>query len=103
MVSSASWSTSRAERAAAAGCPVRFVLGQGERLPFANGQFDAVNFTYLIRYVEDPAATLAELNGKGVETGPISDEGWGVRSTIVLPSGTSIGLYQPRHPTAYQL
>jgi demethylmenaquinone methyltransferase/2-methoxy-6-polyprenyl-1,4-benzoquinol methylase len=49
------------ERAATAGCLVRFVLGQGERLPFANGQFDAVTFTYLMRYVEDPAATLAEL------------------------------------------
>jgi demethylmenaquinone methyltransferase/2-methoxy-6-polyprenyl-1,4-benzoquinol methylase len=40
---------------------VRFVLGRAERLPFPNGVFDAVTFTYLLRYVEDPAATLAEL------------------------------------------
>jgi demethylmenaquinone methyltransferase / 2-methoxy-6-polyprenyl-1,4-benzoquinol methylase len=40
---------------------VRFVLGQGERLPFPDGSFDAVTFTYLLRYVDDPAATLAEL------------------------------------------
>jgi demethylmenaquinone methyltransferase/2-methoxy-6-polyprenyl-1,4-benzoquinol methylase len=40
---------------------VRFVLGQGEALPFPDGRFDAVTFTYLLRYVEDPAATLAEL------------------------------------------
>ena len=38
-----------------------FVLGQAERLPFAEASFDAVTFTYLLRYVDDPAATLAEL------------------------------------------
>jgi len=40
---------------------VRLVLGQGERLPFPDGAFDAVTFTYLLRYVNDPSATLREL------------------------------------------
>ncbi|MFL5738025.1 MAG: ubiquinone/menaquinone biosynthesis methyltransferase [Actinomycetota bacterium] len=40
---------------------VSLCLGQAERLPFGDGAFDAVTFTYLLRYVEDPAATLAEL------------------------------------------
>ena len=40
---------------------IRFLLGQGERLPFADETFDAVTFTYLLRYVDDPAATIAEL------------------------------------------
>ena len=40
---------------------IRFVLGQGERLPFDDGVFDAVTFTYLLRYVDDPLSTLAEL------------------------------------------
>lgn len=40
---------------------VRFVLGQAERLPFADGEFDGLTFTYLLRYVNDVAATLAEL------------------------------------------
>jgi demethylmenaquinone methyltransferase/2-methoxy-6-polyprenyl-1,4-benzoquinol methylase len=48
-----------------AGSPVRtrisLVGGAAERLPFADGTFDALTFTYLLRYVEDPAATLAEL------------------------------------------
>jgi demethylmenaquinone methyltransferase / 2-methoxy-6-polyprenyl-1,4-benzoquinol methylase len=48
-------------RAAGLGGRVRFVLGQGERLPFADGSFDAVMFTYLLRYVDDPATTLREL------------------------------------------
>lgn len=37
------------------------VLGQAEALPFPDGSFDALTFTYLLRYVDDPAATLREL------------------------------------------
>jgi demethylmenaquinone methyltransferase/2-methoxy-6-polyprenyl-1,4-benzoquinol methylase len=40
---------------------IRFVLGQAQTLPFADEAFDAVTFTYLLRYVDDPAATVAEL------------------------------------------
>lgn len=40
---------------------IRLVAGNGERLPFADGAFDAVTFTYLLRYVDDPGATLREL------------------------------------------
>ena len=40
---------------------IRFLLGRAERLPFADETFDAVTFTYLLRYVDDPAATVAEL------------------------------------------
>jgi demethylmenaquinone methyltransferase/2-methoxy-6-polyprenyl-1,4-benzoquinol methylase len=37
------------------------VLGRAERLPFDDATFDAVSFTYLLRYVNDPAATMKEL------------------------------------------
>jgi demethylmenaquinone methyltransferase/2-methoxy-6-polyprenyl-1,4-benzoquinol methylase len=37
------------------------VRGDGQRLPFADGTFDAVVHTYLLRYVDDPASTLEEL------------------------------------------
>ena len=40
---------------------VRQVLGQAQGLPFADEAFDAVTFTYLLRYVDDPGATLREL------------------------------------------
>jgi demethylmenaquinone methyltransferase / 2-methoxy-6-polyprenyl-1,4-benzoquinol methylase len=40
---------------------VSLVLGRGEELPFADATFDALSFTYLLRYVTDPAATLCEL------------------------------------------
>jgi hypothetical protein len=34
---------------------VGFVEGEAESLPFADGEFDHLTFTYLLRYVEDPA------------------------------------------------
>jgi demethylmenaquinone methyltransferase/2-methoxy-6-polyprenyl-1,4-benzoquinol methylase len=40
---------------------VTFVQGEAERLPFADGEFDALTFTYLLRYVDDRAATMREL------------------------------------------
>jgi demethylmenaquinone methyltransferase/2-methoxy-6-polyprenyl-1,4-benzoquinol methylase len=40
---------------------VDFVLGEADRLPFDDAEFDALTFTYLLRYVEDPAATMREL------------------------------------------
>jgi demethylmenaquinone methyltransferase / 2-methoxy-6-polyprenyl-1,4-benzoquinol methylase len=40
---------------------VSLVLGRGEQLPFEDGAFDGLTFTYLLRYVADPAATIAEL------------------------------------------
>ena len=37
------------------------ILARAEQLPLKDGSFDAVTFTYLLRYVDDPAATVAEL------------------------------------------
>jgi demethylmenaquinone methyltransferase/2-methoxy-6-polyprenyl-1,4-benzoquinol methylase len=40
---------------------IRLVVAGAEQLPFPDESFDAVTFTYLLRYVADPAATLREL------------------------------------------
>jgi demethylmenaquinone methyltransferase / 2-methoxy-6-polyprenyl-1,4-benzoquinol methylase len=40
---------------------VTFVRGEAERLPFADAAFDALTFTYLLRYVDDRPATMREL------------------------------------------
>jgi demethylmenaquinone methyltransferase/2-methoxy-6-polyprenyl-1,4-benzoquinol methylase len=47
---------------------VQLVAGRAEQLPFADGTFDALTFTYLLRYVADPQATLVEL-ARVVKTG----------------------------------
>ncbi|MFL5952620.1 MAG: class I SAM-dependent methyltransferase [Gaiellaceae bacterium] len=59
---------------AAASRKVRLQEGDARELPFDDGQFDALTFTYLLRYVDDPPATLREL----------------VR--VVKPGGTIAGL-----------
>lgn len=51
------------ERVARAGFGdrIRLVEASAERLPFGDGELDGLTFTYLLRYVDDPAATLREL------------------------------------------
>jgi demethylmenaquinone methyltransferase/2-methoxy-6-polyprenyl-1,4-benzoquinol methylase len=46
---------------AAMGARIQLVAGRAEQLPFPDGSFDALTFTYLLRYVDDPQATLREL------------------------------------------
>jgi len=48
---------------ASAGAEARVELleGQAESLPFNEASFDGLTFTYLLRYVDDPAATMREL------------------------------------------
>jgi predicted enzyme related to lactoylglutathione lyase len=47
---------------------------------------------------DDIAATVAELEAKGVEfTGPVEDLGWGLLTAMKVPGGDELGLYEPRH------
>jgi demethylmenaquinone methyltransferase/2-methoxy-6-polyprenyl-1,4-benzoquinol methylase len=48
-------------RLAGATTKVRLEAGDARSLPFHDDTFDGLTFTYLLRYVEDPAATLREL------------------------------------------
>lgn len=46
-------------------------------------------------------ATVTELTGRGVELArPITTEGFGRVTALKLPDGGTLGLYEPRHPTA---
>lgn len=46
---------------------------------------------------DDIESLAAELNGHGIATGTVHDEGWGVRTQLTLPGGGKLGIYQPRH------
>jgi hypothetical protein len=53
---------------------------------------------------DDVEATAAELADRGVPVeGGVSDQGWGRLTTIRLPGGGRVGLYEARHPTAFDL
>jgi hypothetical protein len=50
---------------------------------------------------DDISSTVAELQGRGIDVrGDPEDEGWGITTTLALPGGVDVMLYQPRHPTA---
>ena len=50
---------------------------------------------------DDITATVAELQGKGIEfRGEPEAMGWGVGTTMLLPGGVEVLLYEPRHSTA---
>jgi demethylmenaquinone methyltransferase/2-methoxy-6-polyprenyl-1,4-benzoquinol methylase len=53
---------------------VKLIEARAEQLPFPDAAFDAVTFTYLLRYVDDPGAALREL------------------ARVVRPGGTVAGL-----------
>jgi catechol 2,3-dioxygenase-like lactoylglutathione lyase family enzyme len=48
----------------------------------------------------DLAAEISALNSKGAVCSPVQEERWGSLTTIPLPGGGTVGLYQPKHPTA---
>jgi predicted enzyme related to lactoylglutathione lyase len=57
--------------------------------------------TELYLMCDDLDATVAELNGRGVELArPITAAGFGRLTALKLPDGGVLGLYEPRHPTA---
>lgn len=61
------------------------VRGKAERLPFPDASFDHVTFTYLLRYVDDPAATLRELARVLRPGGRLATLEFGVPSRIAYP------------------
>ncbi len=110
---------------------IALVRGRAERLPFDDRAFDAVTFTYLLRYVDDPAATLAEL-ARVLRTGgvmanlefhvpeqPVWHASWLAYTRLVQPTlgwalspawyragrflGPSISSFYERYPLAEQV
>lgn len=47
---------------------------------------------------DDLEETILWLGGHGVDCAEPEDAGWGIRTTLRLPGGGRLGLYQPRHP-----
>jgi glyoxalase/bleomycin resistance protein/dioxygenase superfamily protein len=52
---------------------------------------------------DDLRAVVDALAAKNITCTAFSEERWGIRTTIRLPSGGELGLYQPSHPTALNL
>jgi catechol 2,3-dioxygenase-like lactoylglutathione lyase family enzyme len=48
----------------------------------------------------DVTALVKAMEGRHVTCSPVVTERWGLRTSIQLPSGGRLGVYQPTHPTA---
>ncbi|MEZ5308563.1 MAG: hypothetical protein R2684_15570 [Pyrinomonadaceae bacterium] len=46
---------------------------------------------------DDIEEFISDANAKGVECGPIREERWGILTSVTLPGGGSIEVYQPKH------
>jgi hypothetical protein len=46
---------------------------------------------------DDIAATVQQLEKKGIKTTPVADRGWGLVTTLELSGGDKLGLYEPKH------
>ena len=73
----------------------------GEKRQLHGGRRLLGSVLYLM--CDDLPALMKSLNDKGVSCSPAEEEDWGIKTTIKLPSGGEIGLYQPTHPTALGL
>jgi demethylmenaquinone methyltransferase/2-methoxy-6-polyprenyl-1,4-benzoquinol methylase len=64
---------------------IEFVQSSADTLPFRDGEFDALTFTYLLRYVDDPAATLRELTRVVRPGGTVASLEFGVPRGVWRP------------------
>lgn len=64
---------------------VDLVEASAESLPFADASFDHLTVTYLLRYVDDPEATLAELARVVRPGGTIASLEFGVPGPVIYP------------------
>ena len=81
---------------------IDLLLGDAQRLPFGDREFDALAFTYLLRYVPDPAATLREMarvlkpGGRMasleflVPSNPVAFRAWRLYTEALLPAAGAI-------------
>ena len=67
------------------GGKVELVEASADLLPFPNDTFDHLTFTYLLRYVDDPGATLAELARVVQAGGTVASLEFGVPGGIARP------------------
>jgi hypothetical protein len=51
----------------------------------------------------DLPTTMKSLEAKGVVCAPVQEADWGVITSIPLPGGSSLGVYEPRHPLAIEV
>jgi predicted enzyme related to lactoylglutathione lyase len=79
-----------------------FKLPPGELALHPTGPGTGKHELYLM--CDDLASTVAELTARGAEfTGGVTEEQWGSLTSLRIPGGGTLGLYEPHHPVAHSL
>jgi len=71
-----------------------FGLPPGEVAVHPSDEND-VHELYLM--TDDVEGLIADMEKRGVECAPITNQGWGMLTQLTLPGGGKLGIYQPRH------
>ena len=50
---------------------------------------------------DDLNTQISEFRKRGVQCSDVQEARWGSITKIALPGGGTVGLYQPKHPTAF--
>jgi len=58
--------------------------------------------TALYLMCDDLKSTMKTMESKKVRFTKVEDAPWGTVTSFALPSGAKVGLYQPKHPTAFK-
>jgi hypothetical protein len=51
---------------------------------------------------DNAAATVREFEAAGLACTPVANRGWGLLTTVTLPGGGKLGVYEPTHPRPKQ-
>ena len=66
--------------------------------------YDSPRHHSILLMCDDLVATMADLQSRGAEfTGPVDERDFGNTVMLKVPGADDIMLYEPRHPTAYDL
>ena len=60
---------------------------------------DATPGAQLFVMTDDLDAEIARLTALGVQCSEVQEQRWGTMTTVRMPGGGELGVYEPRHPT----
>lgn len=81
--------------------PGEIAVHPGEATVPPNSE-DAVTGAAVYLMCDNLESTMKTLRGKKVSFTRVVEAPWGTVTTLALPSGANVGLYQPKHPTAFK-
>ena len=81
--------------------PAEIAVHPGDATVPPNSE-DAVTGAAVYLMCDNLESTMNALRGKRVNFTRVVEAPWGTVTTFALPSGANVGLYQPKHPTAFK-